>query len=416
MKQIFFLVLFLASLSNPGCQQSGQKSGKKVTSDSLSYSKSFRHDLELLDSVQDIILLTGNNESALVAISPAWQGRVMTSTLSGKDGQSLGWINHELIRSGRKDSHINAYGGEDRFWLGPEGGQFSIYFKPGNPFKFENWFVPPAIDTEPFDVVEKNQNIARFRKEMKLVNYSNYKFDLLVERNIRLLDRNKVSEILGTSINDLEFVAYESENRITNKGDKAWTHDTGMLSVWILGMFQPSASTTVIIPIKEGPESKLGPKANDSYFGKIPEDRLKIENNVLFFLADGKMRGKLGISPRRAKPYMGSYNEETNVLTVVKFSFDGKISEYVNSMWDIQDNPFAGDVANSYNDGPLEDGSQMGPFYELESSSPAAGLEPGSSLTHVHSTMHLKGDQATMDQIIQNVFGIPLSKVKAAFN
>jgi hypothetical protein len=24
--------------------------------------------------------------------------------------------------------HINVFGGEDRFWLGPEGGQFSIFF------------------------------------------------------------------------------------------------------------------------------------------------------------------------------------------------------------------------------------------------------------------------------------------------
>ena len=415
MKHILYLALLLTLLANPGCLQSGKNSENKEPSDSLSFSQSFRHDLELLTSVQDIILLTGNNEAAMVAISPAWQGRVMTSTLSGKDGQSLGWINHELIRSGRTDPHINAYGGEDRFWLGPEGGQFSIYFKPGVPFSFENWFVPSVIDTEPFEVIEKNQNLARFRKEMKLVNYSNFKFDLLVERDVRLLDRKKVSEILGTSVNDLEFVAYESENTITNKGDKAWTNDTGMLSIWILGMFQPSASTTVIIPIKEGPESELGPKANDTYFGKIPEDRLKIENNVLFFLADGKMRGKIGISPKRAKPFMGSYNEETNVLTVVKFSFDEKVSEYVNSMWEIQEDPFAGDVANSYNDGPLEDGSQMGPFYELESSSPAAGLEPGSSLTHIHTTLHLTGDKATMDQIVQKVFGVSLAEVYASF-
>lgn len=115
-------------------------------------------------------------------------------------------------------------------------------------------------------------------------------------------------------------------------------------------------------------------------------------------------------------PFMGSYNEETNVLTVVKFSFDEKVSDYVNSMWEIQEDPFAGDVANSYNDGPLEDGSQMGPFYELESSSPAAGLEPGSSLTHIHTTLHLTGDKSTMDQIVQKVFGVSLAEVFAAFN
>ena len=52
-------------------------------------------------------------------------------------------------------------------------------------------------------------------------------------------------------------------------------------------------------------------------------------------------------------------------------------------------NPYSGDALNSYNDGPLEDGSQMGPFYELETSSPAAALKPGESITHSQITIHL---------------------------
>ena len=34
----------------------------------------------------------------------------------------------DIIASGKTQPHINVYGGEDRFWLGPEGGQFSIFF------------------------------------------------------------------------------------------------------------------------------------------------------------------------------------------------------------------------------------------------------------------------------------------------
>jgi hypothetical protein len=29
---------------------------------------------------------------------------------------------------------MNAVGGEDRIWLGPEGGQLSIFFAPGVPY------------------------------------------------------------------------------------------------------------------------------------------------------------------------------------------------------------------------------------------------------------------------------------------
>ncbi|MDG2385208.1 MAG: hypothetical protein P8N76_26290 [Pirellulaceae bacterium] len=47
-------------------------------------------------------------------------------------------------------------------------------------------------------------------------------------------------------------------------------------------------------------------------------------------------------------------------------------------MWKLQDQPYAGDVINSYNDGPLELGKPgLGPFYELETSSRAAALGPG---------------------------------------
>ncbi len=76
------------------------------------------------------------NGDARVLISPEYQGRVMTSSANGENGLSFGWINYDLIASGEIKNHINAVGGEERFWLGPEGGQFSIYFKPGTTFEF----------------------------------------------------------------------------------------------------------------------------------------------------------------------------------------------------------------------------------------------------------------------------------------
>ncbi|MCK4751551.1 MAG: hypothetical protein KAT15_31050, partial [Bacteroidales bacterium] len=109
------------------------------------------------------------------------------------------------------------------------------------------------------------------------------------------------------------------------------------------------------------------------------------------------------------------YNEETNMLTIVNFSHHRKDSLYVNSKWELQEDPFSGDVVNSYNDGPFEEGSQMGPFFELESSSPAAGLAPGSSLTHIHRTLHLMGDKAILDSISQKVLGVTLAEIYAAF-
>ena len=94
---------------------------------------------------------------------------------------------------------------------------------------------------------------------------------------------------------------------------------------------------------------------------------------------------------------------------------DKDYTDYVNSMWELQENPFSGDVANSYNDGPLENGQQMGPFFELESSSYAADLTPGSSLTHIHRTIHLSGDLAKLDSISRKVLGVTIAEIYAVF-
>lgn len=77
----------------------------------------------------DLVELQLGEAHALVC--PAYQGRVMTSSTDGK--ASYGWINYDLIKSGKLLPHMNAFGGEDRFWLGPEGGQFALYFKKGIP-------------------------------------------------------------------------------------------------------------------------------------------------------------------------------------------------------------------------------------------------------------------------------------------
>lgn len=74
------------------------------------------------------------------------------------DGISYGWLNYELIEEGMLsmgerqglDTHILVFGGEERFWIGPDGGQFSSYLAPGTSFEFDNWFVPSFIDSDPW--------------------------------------------------------------------------------------------------------------------------------------------------------------------------------------------------------------------------------------------------------------------------
>jgi hypothetical protein len=66
---------------------------------------------------------------------------------------------------------MNVFGGEDRFWLGPEGGQYSLYFKKGDPFDLDRWHVPEAFDWGAWDMSNQGPTSVTFRKRMALVNY-----------------------------------------------------------------------------------------------------------------------------------------------------------------------------------------------------------------------------------------------------
>ena len=87
-------------------------------------------------------------------------------------------------------------------------------------------------------------------------------------------------------------------------------------------------------------------------------------------------------------------------------------NKYVNSKWELQKEPYKGDVINSYNDGPLQDGSQMGPFYEVESSSPAQELKPGETQEYHQTTMHLQGDYSALKTILKQLINVDLDDVK----
>jgi len=377
---------------------------------------SFGDDIAFLQKHTSVIVLTDRTGQAKVAVAPAWQGRVMTSTASGDEGLSFGWINRELIASGKLQPHINVFGGEDRFWLGPEGGQYSIFFAKGAKFELSDWYTPAAIDTMPYEVAKQAKSSVTFRAQFSVTNYSGTHFDVKVNREVKLLTQKDAAEQLGVSLGKgVDAVAYETVNKITNTGKQPWKRETGLLSVWILGMFNPSPATTIVVPIKPGLESQLGVKITSDYFGTVPADRLVVKEGTIFFCGDGNYRSKIGINPRRSNAVLGSYDAANQVLTIVQFSQPEGVTEYVNSLWKIQDDPYGGDAANSYNDGPPSPGAKpLGPFYELESSSPAAALSPGRSLTHVHRTFHLSGDKVTLDSICRRTLGVSLQEIQTA--
>lgn len=346
----------------------------------------FDSDIAFLRQHTQVLLLTDPSGSAQVAVTPAYQGRVMTSTTGGTDAPSFGWIGRAAIASRKRAPHMNVFGGEDRFWLGPEGGQYALYFKPGDPFDLDHWQVPEPIDWERWEVASQSATDVRFHRRMTLVNYSGTEMSVDVDRTVRLLSSADVTRLLATSPGSaVRTVAFESSNTVTNAGSAEWKPETGLVSIWILGMFNPSTDTTIVLPFISGSDSTLGPIVNDAYFGKVPADRLAITPSAVFFRGDGQYRSKIGLSPSRALQTAASYDASGHVLTLVQYTRPADAVRYVNSMWEIQREPYKGDVVNSYNDGSPEPGKPpLGPFFELETSSPALVLAPG-QCTHTRT-------------------------------
>jgi len=409
-----YLLIIIGSLVlfSCGSKKRGQDETnfKTMTDDST---KQYAYNRDFLARHTELIELK-SGKSAIIII-PGWQGRVMTSTSEGDKGYSFGWINHELIESGKIQPHINPFGGEERLWIGPEGGQFSVFFKKGSSFVYDEWQTPAFIDTEPYDVINRTDSSVLLHCNVETENYSGIVFNFRLKRNVVLLDASEIEKLAKIDVTGTNYVVYRSDNRIINTGEKSWKKETGLLSIWMLGMFNPSPAVIVVIPYNAGDEQHMGPVVNDNYFGKIPSDRLKVTGNHIFFRADGQSRGKIGLPPLRTTGTLGSYDSENNILTLLICSIPEGITDYVNSSWEIQENPFSGDAINSYNDGPLDDGSQMGPFYELETSSPAAALGPGESLTHTQYTLHLTGKRENLNRIAEAVLGVSLEEIENSF-
>jgi hypothetical protein len=404
-----FALLCCSGFLVVACNTTQEKNTYKKDSIPVAHTYGFDKNF-LKENIIGAFELVSEDSTAKVLLSADYQGRVITSTATGDSGISFGWLNYNLIAGAEKKQQFNPFGGEERLWLGPEGGQYSIFFKRGDSFNINHWQVPFLIDTFTFTLDQFSRSSATFTKKAELTNYSGTVFNIGIERTINLLSKDDLANKLQTTIpSGVKMVGYETVNKLTNNGNTDWTKDKGLLSIWLLGMFTPSQKTVVIIPFKPVPNP--GSYITDNYFGTIPTERLQVKDSVLYFTCDGKYRSKIGISPVIAKPIAAGFDFENNVLTIVIPQVH-KDAPYVNSKWELQKEPYKGDVINSYNDGPLEDGTQMGPFFEIESSSPALELKKGETGEYKQTTCHLTGDYNSLKQLAQQLLGVNLDDIK----
>ncbi len=399
--RIFCLCVIL--VCGAGCSLSSEPIFNNAVNTQLA---SFNNDIDIMSVYhKPIVLVNGDSRLAVLA---EYQGRVMTSSATGGNGESYGWIDRKNLLTETKTDGV---GGADRLWFGPETGEFSLFFKPGTARVAENISLQEAMSTQVFDVVSTTDNSVAFRQNITLENHKGYKFSVLVDRDVTLFDKTTIERQLGITYKLVNAVGFGSNTSITNVGADIWSRDSGLISIWSLGAFLANNSTTVIIPVKNKMESL------HEYFSPIKESHTRIISNAVYYRADAQYLNKIGIPPEHTKPIMGSYDSTRKLLTVVTFQFDNNSDDtYVNSVWYPQNaDPYKGDVINVFNGGVENGKSLFGPFYELESSSHAKPLKVNETLSHFQNTYHFQGGETELNAIAIKLFGASLDKFKSIF-
>src|SRR3569833_194958 len=311
--------ILMAALCLSACQRKKAPQDQSATAESPYAKGTFGYDLDFLKKKDSVIVLNSKDGKGEIIISPKYQAKVFTSTADGASGKSFGWINYKTFDQEKLDEHMNAYGGEDRPWLGPEGGKFSLFFKPGTKMEFAYWHTPAAVDNEPWKLVSNTDKKASLSKTATLLNYAGTTINQQINRDIEMLEAADVKNKLGFDLDDkVKSVAFHTTTTLTNTGNKAWDKQTGAPCIWNLDMFSPSPKTITVVPYNDG----AGKVATTDYFGEIPKDRITMKNGILLFKADGKSRGKLGMQAARTKKLAGNYDGENNILTIIQFDAD----------------------------------------------------------------------------------------------
>ena len=384
----------------------------------LSNSKGFDEIRIFLDRNADSIVLEGENGSKLL-VSPRLQGRIMTAKV-GKV-ESTGLVPLETIEEGETHEHFNNFGGIDRFWIGPEAGQYGVYFPPGaKELTRNNWQVPASFDKGAFTVTEKNTGRIRLQKEMEVTNLRGVAFKTMVTREIGLIPSDALDTELGIELpSEISYLGCYSDNQLQNTGEADWDPAAGLIGIWILSMFNASDQAAVIAPFKtSGDQSK--PAYNDEYFGKVSKDtpeRLKVVDQAVIFRGDARKVGKFGISQERTTGLAGSFDFGKNLLTVVRFSVPQTMERYGNSTWHVdQEDPYSGDAFQSYNNGDNEKPGEVASdaFYEIESASPVRALRKGESIRHRHAIYHFQGPREELEKLGSKLLGVSLKKIEEA--
>ncbi len=389
----------------------GNKQVKAITQKAGDTQVTYKETVELFNQsgYKLIELVRGQDK---MAICPKMGGRVVAITWSGDDGVNPFFVNPVDVKAGPEAAKLVFRGGLGaRDWLGPEGcGDMSFYFHK-KPMVFENWYVDKRQNLPDMKVEMTTDNQAVTAGEIHIPNLRGNEFDIGLTQKV-ILETNP-QESLGVSIpTGTKFAAMARTTSFKNIGNKQWDDKYGYAMIWFVAMQLGSDDTYIIMPYKGGNNQTDADIITDYKFDghNIPADRLIIRKNkkYIIYKADGRFRGKTGLTPQRTTGICFSINLAHNILAVLKFDVHPN-SEYLDNTWTSTPIVSGGDALNTYvnmGDNPVLPGR----FFEMEAVSPRLGLKPGETFA-LHTTMGFfqAGSREILNKIVMDISGCDIS-------
>jgi len=107
---------------------------------------------------------------------------------------------------------------EDRLWLGPEAGQFGLWFRAGEPFTLNAFRTPAGFNSGPFKVLNASAEAVTMTRQFSVTNYAGTSFDCSVRRVVQLLDEEMAASALSAPLPaDLYWAGFETINSLSHQ-------------------------------------------------------------------------------------------------------------------------------------------------------------------------------------------------------
>jgi hypothetical protein len=236
----------------------------------------------LLRIKSDSLVLFGGDRWR-VALCPDMGGRIFAEV----GGELLHRIDLENVENPTRE--FNNYGGAN-LWPAPEGGTF------GFNYRGDEWYVQPAINVQPFEVVERSKSSAIIRKRAALLNRMGTLVDAEITRQFDLCDA-----FLGQ-------LAYTTTDTITVMNGVPI--EKALIAAWTLEQFDATPNTNTFCQVAN-PENAI-----NFDFYEHPGDRISYFDRGFTYRTDGQCRGQIGIRKDSGPASIGFFDTDTGIICV----------------------------------------------------------------------------------------------------